>query len=276
MVMKEYALAYQKKGFSVLPISPTGKKPMIAFADKPPMTAQEIEDFWTQYPDSNIAVRTDKFFVIDIDLHGKANGFESLANWEHLDLITPTLQAKTASGGKHIFYFKHPDVSMTQMIGFLPGVDVKAHLNNYVLVAPSKTPKGVYAWDKDKSKEDGTMVTASRKLVMAIKQEYNKKNPGSDLDNIYYQISKGAGKRNRTTELFEMIVLGFGDQGGRNDTLARFVGGLLSRSVDPECILRLAETANNNSVEPLGQREMRRTIESMIKKHMRGGGGHNR
>ncbi|HEL1028492.1 TPA: primase C-terminal domain-containing protein, partial [Streptococcus equi subsp. equi] len=66
-----------------------------------------------------------------------------------------------------------------------------------------------------------------------------------------------------------------GDQGGRNDTLARFVGGLLSRSVDPECILRLAETANNNSVEPLGKREMRRTIESMIKKHMRGG-GHNR
>lgn len=275
MGMKEYALKYQKAGFSVIPIVPNGKQPAIKFADTPPMTAQEIEKYWTQHPESNIAVRTDKFFVIDVDLHGKANGYESLANWEHLNLITPTLQARTASGGKHIFYFKHPDVSMTQMIGFLPGVDIKAHPNNYVLVAPSKTPKGVYTWDEEKSKEGGTMVTASRKLVLAIKKEYNKKNPGSDLDNIYYQMSKGAGKRNRTTELFEMIAMGFGNEGSRNDTLAKFVGGLLSRSVEPSCILTLAETANNNSMEPLGQKELRRTVESMIRKHMRGG-DHNR
>nr|DAF12627.1 MAG TPA: Bifunctional DNA primase polymerase [Caudoviricetes sp.] len=99
MGMKEYALKYQKAGFSVIPIVPNGKQPAIKFADKPTMTAQEIENHWNQYPDSNIAVRTDKFFVIDIDLHGKHNGYESLANWEHLNLITPTLQARTASGG---------------------------------------------------------------------------------------------------------------------------------------------------------------------------------
>ncbi|MBS8054028.1 bifunctional DNA primase/polymerase [Streptococcus suis] len=272
MGMKKAALAYQKKGFSVIPISPSNKQPMIKFADKPAMTAQEIEDFWSQYPDSNIAVRTDKFFVIDIDLHGKHNGYESLANWEHLNLITPTLQAKTASGGKHIFYFKHPDVSMTQMIGFLPGVDVKAHPNNYVLVAPSKTPKGEYAWDLEKSKEGGTMVTASRALVMAIKQEYLKKNNRSELDDIYYQIRNGAGKRNRTTEVFEMIVKGFGEEGSRNDTAAKFAGTLLVRSVDPNCVLELARIANNNSADPLSDRELSRTVDSMVQKHMRGGG----
>lgn len=272
MEMKKVALAYQKKGFSVIPISPSNKQPMIKFADKPAMTAQEIEDFWNQYPDSNIAVRTDKFFVIDVDLHGKHNGYESLANWEHLNLITPTLQAKTASGGKHIFYFKHPDVSMTQMIGFLPGVDVKAHPNNYVLVAPSKTPKGEYVWDLEKSKEGGTMVTASRALVMAIKQEYLKKNNRSELDDIYYQIRNGAGKRNRTTEVFEMIVKGFGEEGSRNDTAAKFAGTLLARSVDPNCVLELAQIANNNSADPLSDRELSRTVDSMIQKHMRGGG----
>jgi hypothetical protein len=272
MGMKKAALAYQKKGFSVIPISPSNKQPMIKFADKPAMTAQEIEDFWNQYPDSNIAVRTDKFFVIDVDLHGKHNGYESLANWEHLNLITPTLQAKTASGGKHIFYFKHPDISMTQMIGFLPGVDVKAHPNNYVVVAPSKTPKGEYAWDWEKSKEGGTMVTASRALVMAIKQEYLKKNNRSELDDIYYQIRNGAGKRNRTTEVFEMIVKGFGEEGSRNDTAAKFAGTLLARSVDPNCVLELAQIANNNSADPLSDRELSRTVDSMIQKHMRGGG----
>jgi hypothetical protein len=272
MGMKKAALAYQKKGFSVIPISPSNKQPMIKFADKPAMTAQEIEDFWNQYPDSNIAVRTDKFFVIDVDLHGKHNGYDSLANWEHLNLITPTLQAKTASGGKHIFYFKHPDISMTQMIGFLPGVDVKAHPNNYVVVAPSKTPKGEYAWDWEKSKEGGTMVTASRALVMAIKQEYLKKNNRSELDDIYYQIRNGAGKRNRTTEVFEMIVKGFGEEGSRNDTAAKFAGTLLARSVDPNCVLELAQIANNNSADPLSDRELSRTVDSMIQKHMRGGG----
>ena len=272
MGMKKAALAYQKKGFSVIPISPSNKQPMIKFADKPAMTAQEIEDFWNQYPDSNIAVRTDKFFVIDVDLHGKHNGYESLANWEHLNLITPTLQAKTASGGKHIFYFKHPDISMTQMIGFLPGIDVKAHPNNYVLVAPSKTPKGEYVWDLEKSKEGGTMVTASRALVMAIKQEYLKKNNRSELDDIYYQIRNGAGKRNRTTEVFEMIVKGFGEEGSRNDTAAKFAGTLLARSVDPNCVLELAQIANNNSADPLSDRELSRTVDSMIQKHMRGGG----
>lgn len=175
MGMKEHALAYQKKGFSVIPISPSNKQPMIKFADKPAMTAQEIEDFWSQYPDSNIAVRTDKFFVIDVDLHGKANGYESLANWEHLNLITPTLQAKTASGGKHIFYFKHPDVSMTQMIGFLPGVDIKAHPNNYVLVAPSKTPKGVYTWDKKKSKEGGRWLLLVEHLSWPLRKSTTKR-----------------------------------------------------------------------------------------------------
>ena len=272
MGMKKAALGYQEKGFSVIPISPSNKQPMIKFADKPAMTAQEIEDFWNQYPDSNIAVRTDKFFVIDVDLHGKHNGYESLANWEHLNLITPTLQAKTASGGKHIFYFKHPDISMTQMIGFLPGVDVKAHPNNYVLVAPSKTPKGEYAWDWEKSKEGGTMVTASRALVMAIKQEYLKKNNRSELDDIYYQIRNGAGKRNRTTEVFETIVKGFGEEGSRNDTAAKFAGTLLARSVDPNCVLELAQIANNNSADPLSDRELSRTVDSMIQKHMRGGG----
>ncbi len=62
------------------------------------------------------------------------------------------------------------------------------------------------------------MVTASRSLVMAIKKEYNKRTLGSDLDNTLLSNSKGAGKRNRTTELFEMVVLGQ-DEGSRNDTL---------------------------------------------------------
>ncbi len=54
--------------------------------------------FWSRYPDANIAVRTDKFFVIDIDLHGKHNGFESLrVGTSELDNANAA-KARTASG----------------------------------------------------------------------------------------------------------------------------------------------------------------------------------
>lgn len=95
-----------------------------------------------------------------------------MKKWDGLKLIEPTLQAKTASGGKHLFYFKREDIQISQMIGFLPGVDIKAHPNNYVLVAPSATDKGQYEWDLEKSKEGLTMVTPSRELIEAIKKQY--------------------------------------------------------------------------------------------------------
>ena len=48
--MKEYALLYQQKGFSVIPISPTTKRPLIEFADKPPLDVDGINEVWNQYP----------------------------------------------------------------------------------------------------------------------------------------------------------------------------------------------------------------------------------
>ncbi|HEL1971947.1 TPA: primase alpha helix C-terminal domain-containing protein, partial [Streptococcus suis] len=75
--------------------------------------------------------------------------------------------------------------------------------------------------------------------------------------------------RTQTTDLFETIALGFGDEGGRNDKLASFVGGLLFRAVDDDIVLQLARMANTNSPNPLSDREVTRTVESMIKKDRR-------
>ena len=271
--MKHYALQYQKLGFAVIPINPKNKRPMIEFADKPKMTAEEIADFWDQHPNANIALKTTNFFVIDIDKHGKENGFESLKRWKYLNLIEPTLQAKTASGGKHLFYFKREDIPITQMIGFLPGVDIKAHENNYVLVAPSATSKGQYEWDLEKFKEGGTMVTPSKELIDAIKKTYNEAR-GYDFEGTegLRALKKRSSKRERnaTTDLFETIACGFGDEGERNDKLTKFVAGLLYRAVEDETVLELAKIANTNSINPLPERELHRTVESMINKDRRG------
>lgn len=264
MQMKDFALKYCKLGLSVIPISPKSKTPLIKFADRPPLNEVEISQIWSEHPNANIALKTDKFFVIDIDIH-KENGFESLKTWKNINLITPTLQAKTASGGKHLFYLKREDSHIGQNIGFLPGVDIKAHVNNYVLVAPSATEKGVYEWDLEKSTEKGTMMTASKALVQAINAE-NKSSYG--LKELLWRSTNENGKT-KTTALFETILYGFGDEGGRNDKCASFAGGLLLRGCDPEDVLNLAILANSNSIQPLPIKEVERTVESMINKHGR-------
>lgn len=264
--MVDWALEYQKLGFSVIPISPTKKTPLIKFADLPPMSPEQIKETWTEHPNANIALKTDKFFVIDIDKHGSSNGFDSLRKWKNVKLIPQTLQAKTASGGKHLFFFKRDDRPISQLIGFLPGVDIKAHNNNYVLVAPSANSKGVYEWDIEKSGPHGTMVTASRELIDAINAE-SKSSTG--LKDLMFRTYNGDGKKNKTTDLFETIIIGFGDEGGRNDALAKFTAGLLLRKVDYEHIYSLAKIANSNSMNPLPDKELSRTVESMIKKDRR-------
>ena len=264
--MKDYALRYAKLGFSVIPIDQRSKRPLIAFADKPALTAEEIDSFWSAHPDANIAVRTTNFFVIDIDRHGANNGFESLRNWSGLKLIEPTLQAKTASGGKHLFYFKREDVKIGQMIGFLPGVDIKAHPNNYVLVSPSKTDKGQYMWDLEKSKDGLTMVTPSKKLIEAIKKQYNKTR-GYTARSYDYNASLG-GEKSITVKIVETMLNGFGDEGSRNDRLARFVGMLFNKRVDFDVATayEVVKIANRNTADPLSERELDTTFESIARK----------
>ena len=264
--MKDYALRYAKLGFSVIPIDQRSKRPLIAFADKPALTAEEIDSFWSAHPDANIAVRTTNFFVIDIDRHGVNNGFESLRNWSGLKLIEPTLQAKTASGGKHLFYFKREDIKIGQMIGFLPGVDIKAHPNNYVLVAPSATDKGQYEWDLEKSKDGLTMVTPSKKLIEAIKKQYNKTREYTARS--YDYNSSVGGEKSITVKIVETMLNGFGDEGSRNDRLARFVGMLFNKRVDFDVATayEVVKIANGNTADPLSERELDTTFESIARK----------
>jgi hypothetical protein len=257
--MMDWALQYAKKGLYVLPM--VNKRPIIQFADKPPLTADEIRDIWSRYPNANIALRTVDFFVIDIDQHeGGKNGFDSIKNWKNNSLLVDTLTQRTAGGGLQMFYLKRSDTSVQQNIGWLPGVDVKAHINNYVMVPPSTVNNRPYEWV-----EKLPMVTAGKLLV----KEINKRKTGAVTGNILAQYHAAQAGTNRTTQLFETIANGLGDSGGRNNALTELVGGLLYRGVGIDETIKLAEMANDTSVDPLSEREFTTTVESMIKKELR-------
>lgn len=248
-----YALNYAKHGFSVIPVG-LDKKPLIKFADKPAMTPEEIKKFWKFNPLAQIALRTDKFLVIDVDRHGgEVDGLKSINELHHKEWFLNTLTETTAHGGIHFYFQKPKNITITQRVGLLPSVDLKAHKNNYVVCCPSRG----YKWVNHKPMKplpDGLL-----KFIQDHQTEDN-----YQAQNLNYSTTK-----TQTTELFEEIVTGLGATGGRNDALASFMGGLLYRNVNAKIARQLAHIANSNTADKLSDAEVDRTCDSMIKKEIR-------
>lgn len=261
--MVNYALHYQKLGYSVIPIDKKSKRAITKFKDKT-FSENEIRRFWHEQPDANIAWRTTDFFVIDIDVSVTENGYESLKEWELSQYIPKTLTATTPSGGKHIFLKKPKGIELSQDIRVKPGIDIKANKNNYVLVAPSNNSKGSYKWDK--STEE--MAEAPAEIISILQTSKQPKEPM----NFTTDYSRGEFS-SKTAKLFEQVVFGFGDKGGRNNALASFVGGLLMRGVDVDATYLLAKIANHYTPDSLSADELDRTFESMVRKEMDRRGG---
>ena len=99
----QYAVRYARKGLSVIPM--IRKKPMITFADQPPLTVDEIQEFWRTHPYANIALRTDQFFVFDVDVHQDgANGIQSFKELNHPEWFKDTLVQQTPHRGYQYFF----------------------------------------------------------------------------------------------------------------------------------------------------------------------------
>lgn len=254
-----YAVSYAQHGFSVIPMG-AGKKPLIKFANKPPLTPEEVKKLWVKYPLANIALKTDKFFVIDVDRHNGVDGMKAIKALGHDEWFKNTLTEKTAHDGYHFFFQKPKDVEITQQIGMLEGVDLKAHMNNYVVVAPSSNGDKRYKW---LNKEPIRPAPAG--LLELIEQKAKEHKPVASLEGYKY---KPTGKT-QTTKLFEAIVNGLGPTGGRNNALAAFIGGLLYRNVDPDAAAQLAVLANAATESSLPLEEVQRTVNSMIEKEDR-------
>lgn len=261
--MVDYALHYQKLGYSVIPIDKKSKRAITKFKDKT-FSENEIRRFWHEQPDANIAWRTTDFFVIDIDVSVTENGYESLKEWELSQYIPKTLTATTPSGGKHIFLKKPKGIELSQDIRVKPGIDIKANKNNYVLVAPSNNAKGSYKWDKSTEQ----MAEAPAEIISILQTSKQPKEPMS----FTTDYSRGEFS-SKTAKLFEQVVFGLGDKGGRNNALASFVGGLLMRGVDVDATYLLAKIANRYTPDSLPADELDKTFESMVRKEMDRRGG---
>jgi hypothetical protein len=257
-------------GFSVIPVD-SEKHPIRSFADKPHWLTWDVIQFWKQAPRANIALRCTNIFVIDVDVHNpKINGFDSIKPLVESDWWIPTLSQTTASGGKQYIFKKPKDFEGQQIINWLPSVDIKWHENNYFVAPPSTTKKGQYRWDNNLP-----IAECPLQLKELLKITTEERNPtrimvsNDEINSCGIEIGEEMDKKNPVASLFETIVYGFGDEGGRNDALARFIGGLLSRDVEPEIAYELAKIANENTPDELSLTELNTTYASILKKHGR-------
>lgn len=83
-----------------------------------------------------------------------------------------------------------------------------------------------------------------------------------------YTIRSPNERKSPTVRIIETLFNGFGEEGGRNNACASFVGMLFNRYVnfDLATAYQLTVMANNNTPEPLPEEELERTFKSIAKK----------
>jgi Bifunctional DNA primase/polymerase, N-terminal len=141
----DHALDHARRGFDVFPLIPNTKLP--AIKDWPNRATQDpakIRQWWAQWPNANIGICTTNLLVVDIDTRN--GGHETFAALSAVQEFPPTAEARTPSGGRHLFYRLPPHTHVQGGTGKLgPGVDVKSY-GGQVVGAGSTIDGGAYVW----------------------------------------------------------------------------------------------------------------------------------
>jgi hypothetical protein len=141
---KQAALGYRIMfDFSVIPIKPRAKVPMIKWQDYQVALPEEMEvmEWFTQFPDANVGIITGKvsgITVVDIDTDA---GLGAISKYMPPLMVTPT--AKTQKGGRHLYFKYVPGLS--NKVRAIDGVDVRGD-GGFVVAPPSEGELGHYEW----------------------------------------------------------------------------------------------------------------------------------
>lgn len=144
------ALALANYGFTIFPLVPNDKRPLIDnWRNLASNDTDQVRRWWSGSPEANIGIATDNLLVIDVDpRNGGIQTFRTLFEEQHLvgDNFPPTIAAATQSGGTHMFYWLPANVQVrggAHKLGL--GVDVKSY-GGYVVAAGSTIDGREYQW----------------------------------------------------------------------------------------------------------------------------------
>lgn len=243
------ALAYSRLGWSVVPIAPHEKRPLVPWTDFQHRTASEAEirAWFTRWPDANVGIVTGAvsgLVVIDIDPHH--GGVESIRRVERDHGALPrTVEVETGGGGRHL-YFRHPGRPVANRVGLAPGIDLRAD-GGLVVAPPSRHPSG-RPYRFVQGQDPGATPAA----------------PLPEWFLEWFLATAGAAGHGHAVAYWRNLVKTGMREGNRNNTIASLTGHLLWHGVDPQVVTELLLCWNAVRAEPpLPTDEVVRTVESI-------------
>lgn len=145
---KSVALNAASMGYSVFPVDPASKRPLVSNWPNVATTDPEVvRSFWIQFPSAMIGVVTgvkSGLFVLDFDVKDGEDVFEKVRIFEEANrlVLLPTLTVRTPSGGLHFYYRMPEGIDIRNSASKLgEGVDVRAN-GGYVVFAGSVRADG--------------------------------------------------------------------------------------------------------------------------------------
>ena len=224
--LPEAALYYAERDFSVFPVRPRGKAPLIPKVEgghgckDATSDLRQVAELWKRYPNANIGMALGRashdLIVLDID--GPVGQDSIRSRKLH---IPETVVARTGRGWH--YFFVAPGIGCRT--GMWPNVDIKGG-GGYVLVPPSIHPDGPrYKWYEDRF----------LKIPFAPAPEW-----------LLAEIEAGGKGPSRTPEEWVALVHDGVRVGKRNDVVTSFIGKLLSfRDVPVEFAYEIARAFND-------------------------------
>lgn len=236
MTQLEFALTYLKNGISVFPTH--GKKPLILWEkySKERPTEQEVIDWWTKWPDADIAGATgvvSGLVVIDVD------GGE-------VPKLPPTAVSET-SIGHYQYFFKHPGFPVQNSAKVIASnVDVRGD-GGFVVLPPSRH------FNKETGNQDFT-----------YKWAFPPKEAG------FVDLPQELLEKVKTKKSLDSVVTG-STQGSRNNDATVVAGSLLSKHPQTEwesICWPLLQGWNEKNNPPLSERELRSVFDSIASREV--------
>ena len=251
-IILDAAIELLERDFSVIPVDRMTKKPLISwkeFQSRLP-TEEEVESWWTKYPDANVAIITGKISgltVIDADS-------QTGIDWVQAHCDKTTVYAKTGKG-QHAYYLYPYHTEIKNSVRIAPDVDIRGE-GGYVVAPPSTHANGskyewIFSGDGFDDMPEFTPVNGFKSLFDNNEKQQTGGNLNVNLSNV------------KTTPPKSGV-----EKGSRNNALAQRVGQWAKAGLEIEEIEILAKAWNKQNNPPLGEREMQATIKSIWKIHL--------
>jgi hypothetical protein len=245
----EAAKRYLARGWSVLPLRPRDKRPLIPWEylqhERP--SEGDIADWFRRWPDANIGIVTGEISnLIVLDVDPKHGGDATLERLERrFGALSATMEAVTGGGGRHL-YFAHPGGLTRNRAGLAQGIDLRGD-GGYIVAPPSIHPSGrPYVWTSGHAPDEITLAPLPRWIITPIRGP---------------RIGRSLAEWRRLVR--EGVV-----EGQRNSTIASLTGHLLWHGVDPDVALELLLAWNRIRCRPpLDDAEVAQVVASIVRLH---------